>query len=75
MDEFDKTIEEVDDFVYEDLIPILLKKEDELFEENGEGNYMCPFYWTFLELFKINLLKGWTKEELLKDLETIDTLD
>ncbi len=68
---FDESMEEVNDMDYE-FLDLLLEKENYLFDKYGEGNYMCPFYSLFMTLYMINKDKGWTKEELLRDLDSLD---
>ena len=69
-DNFDKSVEEVFEWSNKVLLDSCADKEDELVEKYGEedGAFMCPFYVAMLDLAYVNTRKGWTKEELLKDI-------
>jgi hypothetical protein len=53
------------------ILEILYAKENEMNEMYGEGMYMCPYYETFIQLAIGNMYKGWSKEELIRDLTDI----
>ncbi len=45
-----------------------LKEENKQRELYGDTNYMCPYYTVMLHLARLNIEKGWTKEEILQEI-------
>lgn len=68
---FDSTVNSVNEWFYNDsgILESCLNKENELFETYEGKPVMCPFYIAFLELARVNVHKGWTKDELMRDID------
>ncbi len=69
---WDSSMEESYDFSYNEILPLILEKENEMFSELTSDDIYDPYFSTLCMLFSVNQTKGWSKEELIKILMDID---
>lgn len=69
---FDSSVAVAEKWFYENslILSDCLEQDIKLQDIYGD-NHVCPYYISLIELFNINMEKGWTKSDLLNSLEKL----
>ena len=60
-------MDEISEFINDDILSRLLEKEKELSKRYPEGHH-CPYYESLLAMYYVNKLKGWDDDMLYENL-------
>jgi len=71
---FMRSQEEVARWFHEDsgILETCLNKENQLQKMFGQEQLDCPFFESFIQLFIVNLHKGWSREQIVETLMGMD---